>query len=277
MNNTYAVLQEVRSKVGEVDTDQGEHWGDIELQRKIQAAYRRVAMKLMMKPHGWWLTSVDLTPASGSVTLPQRMGRFVRLEKTSNQQKIEVGTAQHQRNFMPHPSGFSSVTPRAWLQGQKIYFTDTSYAAGVTLWYEKTPAAPITGVADTGSGSNTLVLPAAREPFRVDDYYNGVSFEIVGGTGTGTLSEVSDYVASTRTLTLDGEFADTSEFASVLETPEEALEVIVLIAAQAAISKPGSTLEKEYFQYLRAEIKDAWDVFEDWAATRIKDNIFLRS
>lgn len=53
---------------------------------------------------------------------------------------------------------------------------------------------------DSGSSGTALVIPASANPSAFNDFYNGYYVKFADGT----VNRITDYVASTRTLTMDG-------------------------------------------------------------------------
>jgi hypothetical protein len=147
-----------------------------------------------------------------------------------------------------------------------------SYTNQVRLFYDKRYTAPICGTADTGTGANALVLKLADRPHLEDDAYNNLTFVFMAGGGIGTYATASDYVGSTRTVTVSGSFSTSTIYGTVFETPEEANEAIILDAAKSAASKPASHLKDEYYRLIRSDAKQAMDDLEDWIEVRYKDN-----
>lgn len=58
------------------------------------------------------------------------------------------------------------------------------------------------GTAQSGTGTS-VILSATEILNSNDDYYNGMYLKIIAGTGNGQQILISDYVASTKTITLD--------------------------------------------------------------------------
>ncbi len=87
--------------------------------------------------------------------------------------------------------------------------------------------------------TDTLVLattPDLGETSAIDDYYNGSRIYIVSAsTGSNQTFTVSDYVSSTRTVTLKSDFAitptGTIKYAIVCDIPERFHEAVYLYAA----------------------------------------------
>lgn len=270
--NTYDMLQEVKSRLNIDEDSENPHWSNIEILRKIRLAHKRAWMKLSMKRGAWLGTSSNVTAAAGVITLPDDCGKIFRVEETSTKEQILLKQIQFSRDYFPRISdGFLENSLEGYLWGNTIQMIQADYAEQVTIFYDIKYVDPICGTADSGSGANTLVFKAADRPSVSDDDYNGVYIEIVSGTGIGTVAAISDYVGSTRTATISGTFGSNSIYGSLLQIPQEAEEAIILEAAKNAAAKPGSHLKDEYYRLLRTDATEAWDTFENWVETRIKD------
>lgn len=68
----------------------------------------------------------------------------------------------------------------------------------------------------TAGGSTTVTLPATRYTL-ADDYYNGMTVRITGGTGSGQTKTISDYVASTGVVTVGSSWSTNPDNTSTLE------------------------------------------------------------
>lgn len=66
---------------------------------------------------------------------------------------------------------------------------------------------PITGTMQSSASDTTAVLQAGSSA--VNDFYNSLYIKITGGTGSGQVRQVTDYVGSTLTITVDEQW-DTS-------------------------------------------------------------------
>lgn len=69
-----------------------------------------------------------------------------------------------------------------------------------------------TGTAQAGASSTITLAADASDD---DDFYNGVTVEITGGTGSGQTKTITDYVGSTRVATVDSSWASNPDNTSV--------------------------------------------------------------
>jgi len=263
------MLELLRDYIGEVTAS---HWSDINLTRRLNVQQRKINMVLGMTMSNWMVKSTDLTPVASRVSLPSDCSRPIYLEETTSGIPIRWLRDLKLQSLGKHNGTnlvFSYASLQAYLESTEIVFNSDSYTTGVTLWYQAKPKDLISGMASAG-GSTSLTLPDNALTILVDDYYNGQTFEVVDGTGAGTVTTISDYVASTRVLTLAaGTFGADSVFGNVCELPEEAQDLIVLNAAISALAKPSSTIDEKIWSYIVDERRQANKDFQEWIETRI--------
>lgn len=100
------------------------------------------------------------------------------------------------------------------LEGDKVRITPTASSGSVKIWYVPTFGNMLQGRVDSASNSSpntTLILNSTNPDYiyefgdvdRRDDYYNGMSIQIIDGTGVGQTRKITDYNGSTRTVTVD--------------------------------------------------------------------------
>jgi len=133
-----------------------------------------------------------------------------------------------------------------YLRGQKLGVVptpDSTIANNLRLSFIRRPAELSYGTVASGT-STTLTLPAtptAGTTWQIDDYYNSDSVYIVSGTGAGQRRDVSDYVGSTRTLTLSSAWSTTpdttSMYSFISPIPEQYHEILVAYAVRAIHQK----------------------------------------
>lgn len=271
--NTYEMLQELRANIGE---SVASHWGAKELLKKLSAHHRRVAAMLMLKQGDWLLTSTSLTASSGVLTLPVDCAKPVYMEGSSGDEIPLNGTVRERRWTRPLVSGMADGMLDAYFLDGAIEVNDGSFGGTVTLWYQKRVWDLIAGTADTASTTNAIVIAVADGPRATNDYYIGAVLEAVGGTGIGTSAAITDYVASTRVLTVAGSFGTDTIYGTVPQVPEEGHDLIVLGATLQAMAKPSSDLDANVFKYYSSLYAEARQVFEDWCSTRKSGSTHVR-
>lgn len=266
--NAYEILQEVRDYVGEAAAA---NWTDLGILRKINANYKRVGAKLVVIGGDWLLKkSAALTPVDGLVTLPSDCAKPVYIEDVSTGTNIPFNGSVRYRNLSRGTLsglGFGQAADAYMLEGY-IEINQSGYADTVYLWYQRRLVDLVAGTGDTGSTANSLVIPVSAGPKYVDDYYNGVVLEIVGGTGVGKLATVSDYAGSTRVLTVDQTVATTTVFGSQLEVPEESHALITVESALMSMAKPAASYDEKVFTYLTTLVRDLRKEWVEWCSSR---------
>lgn len=256
--NAYDMYLDTRENIGE---DTASHWGNPEVLRKLNANQRRVGRKLGMVLGDWLVTHEDLTPSSSVITLPWDCARPVYMEEKSSGCPIPNNTTVRERR--------ASRGLEYYFEGNTLVVNKDSYSTVVTLWYQRRILdMAFDKIGDTSSGENAIVIAAAQFPRLLDDYYNGLMVEVVGGTGIGTIAEVTDYDGGTRKLTLTGTFGITSQWGTVSQLPEECHDLIVLMATLQLLAKPSSAIDPKYFEYYATLAAKAEKDFDEWVATR---------
>ncbi|KKM72962.1 hypothetical protein LCGC14_1415300 [marine sediment metagenome] len=264
--NAYMMMLEVRDNIGE---ETPKKWDDAAIQRKLNGAQRRLAMLLSMSPGDWLVKSADLTPSNSLITLPTDCMKPVYLEITGNKQPIPIRTNVRDRSIGRLPaSGLGVWEYEAYLLKDYIEVNVDSFSTGVTLWYQQRVPDLALGVVATGSAS-TLVLQVANEPNGNDDYYNGVTIEVIDTNfNINIVSTVSDYDGGTFTITLTGTPTTSDFYGTIPELPEECHDLMVLMATTKLLASPGAALDPESFQFFVNEKNSLLKDFKDWVSTR---------
>lgn len=260
--NAWYMLVDLRDNIGEATE---KRWGDNDLLRKLNFAHRLRANELLSNPGDWLLTSDDLTPSNNAVTLPSDCLKPVYMEQTSDGYPISLHqNIRTRRVTRVGGTNLYTGTLDAYLVGNTIEINSDNFTDQVTLWYQKRIPDLHAGTAATGTGASALTLDKGNEPRFVDDYYNDSVVEVIDQTSgiVDIRSTISDYVASTVTMTITGTAAVGDYYGTVSELPEEGMALIVLDATLLALAKPGAALDTKYFEYftsLRRDAKKAWD------------------
>jgi hypothetical protein len=272
MNNAYHIFQEIRDNVNEAEAA---HWSDKEILRKMIRAHRKVVGMMSQSQGDWLLTSTTLTPVASLITLPSDLSKPVYLEEVSSGWEIPIqGTVRNRRmTRIPGTTLEGTLGLDAYLLKDYIEVNQDGYTNQVRLWYDKRIADPHFGTADTGTTTDSLVFDDDLNPRKSDDYYNGLSLEIVSGTGKGTIAEITDYDGGTWTATVSGSFSTSSIYGTVMQVPEESLEFLIWEATMNLIAKPSSTLSEVVFQYMKSQWREAKRDFDDWLSTRLRNRI----
>ena len=265
--NAYEMLAELRSNVNEATAN---HWTDIELVRKLNAAQRFTAAPIAASSGDWLVTSGVFTPTASVISLPYYVAKPIHMIHKANGYEIPINlnVRDHQLTKLPELSLYAGGMPNAYLVGDTIVINQSGFTDEVTLFYERRIPELLTGQADTGSGASTLKFPVAIYPKLIDDYYNGVYVEIYTAAGY-IRSAISDYVFSTRTATITGTPVAADYFGTESVLPREADQLIVLKATLNALAKPSSAIDPKYYEMFKDEFVESWNEFKSWIADRI--------
>lgn len=263
--NAYEMMLEMRENLNEATA---EHWSEVSLLRKLNAAQRFVAPFVAMASGDWLVASADLTPVASVITLPYYIAKPVYLKHASEGYEIPLDT--NVRNHLTSKTGsLSSVVqgPDAYLVGSTIVINQDSYTDAVTVYYEKRVVDLAFGAAGTSSAASSLELEQAMYPKLVDDYYNNVDVEVYNASAY-IRSAISDYAYSTRVATITGTPASGDSYGTISVLPEEAHPVIVAKATVMALAKPSSAIDPKYYQMFKDEFSDQFAAFQAWIAER---------
>ena len=267
--NAYDMLAQVRSNLNETTAD---HWTDIELMRHVNFSQNKLAMHLSMAPGNWLIKVATVTPASGVITLPSDCAKPLYIEEVTSGTPVLFKTSvQDRRQARQFGTSLNNWATEAYTLASTIEVNQSDYATQCYLWYQMTVPDLITATADTGSTSNSIIIPttASPGPSYTDDYYNNSYLEVRDGTGEGTRAQITDYVASTRALTVTGTFSTDSVFGMVSRLPEQGHPLMVLEATCSAMAKPSSHLDADAKQYFSQIKTETWKAFVNWISSRI--------
>lgn len=260
-----------------VDESVASHWSDAEILRKLNQSQRRLAMLLSMTVGDWLVTSEDLTPSNGVITLPAKCSKPVYLEEKATGAELPLNITVRERAQTRIPGAIQDTYgPSVYMKEGALVVNQSGYAKEVILWYEKRIPDLIGGKADTGSTTNSLVIPLGSNPRLVDDHYNGVYLEATGGSGVGTRAEITDYTYATRALTVDGSWGADTEFGTISELPEEAIPYMQADALKKLLAKPSAHIDTKYFEFALSNWREEKKTFEEWISTRFKASNRIR-
>ncbi len=274
--NAYSMMVDVRDNIAEQTAGK---WDAANIQRKLNAAQRRLTLLLSMSPGDWLVTSTDLTPSDSLITLPSDCMKPVYLEETSSGIPIELNSNVRDRSIGRIPgASLGVVRAEAYLLKDYIEVNQDSYSNEVTLWYQKRVPDLALGIVASGSGASSLILQAANEPNGSDDYYNNVVVEVVDTNfNVNIVSTISDYAGSTFTATITGTPVALDYYGTVSSLPEECHALMVLMATTTLLAAPGGALDPKYFQFFVGERNVLLKEFKDWISTRKSGSSYTRT
>lgn len=255
--NLYSVFYSVRRKLNEVSAS---YWTDLEIFGWINKAQLYIVRKSKCLKK---IVTVTTTEGTREYDLRSTTNGFDDIIDIS-EDGVEFNTNGSKRlpliyttiwklnHGSPGWRDVANSIPQEyyWNKSTKtigLYPEPNSSNAGAYLYvsgYHK-PKTLIAGTVSSGS-TTTLVMAEGSStvpyPNPTDDYYNDLYVEIYSGTGAGQKLKITDYAASTRTLTFATATApdSTSVFGMVFEVPEEAHYLTELYTLWKAYSKGGS-------------------------------------
>jgi hypothetical protein len=224
-------------------------WSDVKKLHAINASYNQIINRCIDANENYFYTEAALSRNASDTdwertaydfpSAPSLISKILYITDTDgapidpiplqNRDLSGVGVVNRDVNRLAVPGGF-------WLGHNKIYLNIDGYTQNIRVYYVKRPAELQYGTAEAGAAT-TMTLDDDTKPSIENDYYNNIEFTIREGTGAGESATASDYVGSTRVLTID--FASTpstdSVYSSIPETPRGHLEVIAQGAAIRAL------------------------------------------
>jgi len=255
--NLYEQLQEVRETLQEASASR---WTDLEIYNKLNQGQLHIANKSLCLDKEVTVTTTSGTREYNLRTTTNDFSDIINISqagvnfKTNGTTYLPLiyKTKQDLNKEYPNWQGQSSGIPQYYYYNKALktiglYPKPNASNAGAYLnisGYYK-PKVLIAGTASSGSVT-TLIMPVGSAtvpyPSVTNDFYNGLYLEIYAGTGAGQKLLITDYVASSRTLTFATATApdSTSVFGFVPEVPEEAQHLMPLYALWKLLPKGGS-------------------------------------
>lgn len=238
----------------------------------LSAAQNRIAALLRMESAGFFEDSVDydMVVDQTEYDLPAFFKAPLKLERVDGNFADYPKEIPHRRNMAP--GGRSSDATWDIKAGKlEIHPPPTSATPDYRLWYSYSLPDMVYGLCPQASSSASVYLATTNETnddyraaLAIDDYYNGLTFEITAGTGIGQSMLASDYTGSTRLLTVSAApsvpLDDTSYYASHIQVPEDFWEPLCLLAANLSRvrDKDGNYVYgREFVESLKYLLSDA--------------------
>jgi len=280
----YAQFINVRKKLSEATAS---FWSDLEIFSELNRGQAHIAKrtKCLKKT-----ATITTTASTQTYDLNSTTNGFAEIVDISEDgvEFTQNGTHRQPLNFktiwdlnhnQPGWRGVSASVPidYYWNKTTKViglHAKPNASNAGAYLFVTgyHLPKVLIAGTASSGS-TTTMVMPAGSTtvpyPNPTDDYYNDLYVEIYSNTGAGQLMKITDYVASTRTLTFDTATTaidNTSTFGFIPEIPNNAQYLMELYAMSKLLEKAGSrsSLADRYMgQYIQGVALFSNEFLED--------------
>ena len=268
--NAKNMLDLLRDYVGEASAA---HWTDVNLLRRLNAGQKKVSLMVAMSPGRWLLKrSGVLTPVASVVTLPTDCAKPLYIEEVSSERVMPWLDGGIKFRRVSRGVGTSldlEGQKEVYPVGNTIEINASGYTKTVYVWYERrVPDLYACSTLAAASAGVSITFNSDMIAKNVADYYNGVAFEATGGTGEGTVDEITDYTAA-RVATVSGTYSTDTELGTVSVLPEETHDLIVLEAAVMALTKPSSTLDREVFVQMVSERTMMRKLVVEWLESRV--------
>jgi hypothetical protein len=217
-------------------------WDDVKKLEALNAAYDQVCNRVIELHENFFYKTATLTAGTASFeatpydfpAAPSTVSKILLLTDT-NGVPVEPITLQ-QRDYSYPAVADRNIQMGYWLDHNKLWVNADSFTGNLRVYYIRKPGRMQHGTAEAGD-SSTMTLDADTRPSIVNDYYNNMAFVIREGTGAGEEATATDYVGSTRVLTVSFTSTPTtsSVYATVSELPDGHNEIVVMGAAIRAL------------------------------------------
>ena len=248
---------DVRDLIGE---ETAKFWTQARVFRAINSEVMRLARRVIALDNGWFDKTYTPTVAS-SITLPVNCYLVRNLELyVDNQWMSPTFIGDHQRGVYQDTSNSSTFPSAAYFEGGTIVFqSGIGSASQCRIKYARLPAEMRYETLASGSATTAVMSSGSA----IDDVYIGDKFVVLSGTGAGQISTITDYVASTYTLTVaSGATLDSTTIISWL-LPDPLAKYPDVVALGAAIRLLHRRRDSELIGNLMQEYQmDVQDMLE---------------
>lgn len=229
-----------------IQDTQGSEWSQWRKMYALNQSYSNVVNRVIQAFENWFDSYTTLTP--GTVRDNATPYSFPSMPKVLKILSITDSDGRPLEPIHVQQREYSSLDTQArgaqvgyWLGHDKLWVNSASYDDTLSFYYIRRPIHLLCGTASAGS-STTMTLGAGsssvQKPDPQDDYYNDMYFYIHTGTRAGERVQATDYVGSTRVLTItySGAPSTDSEYCTESELPDGHNEIIPVGAAIRALS-----------------------------------------
>lgn len=146
------------------------------------------------------LTTTGLREYGISNGIPRYIDHVFAIEDVSGSDPMGTDVVRFEDRFS-YLSSVTNETIRWYYNKGKLGIPSADTGTTIRVWYPKRPVPLFYGTVSSGT-SNTIVFPSsptAGELIPENDIYNGMLLKL----NDGQVREITDYVASTRTATVD--------------------------------------------------------------------------
>ncbi len=261
-------------------------FGGAEVMTRLHTAQQEILRLIVQEDPSFFISTADLTLVAGTslydLPLNARLGsRIVFTEDTAD--ATEVPATGLKSYFSLDGPGLTSLIPgvRFLIQGQQVRILPTPAAAGTyRVWYVPTYGNMLEGYPSAVT-STTLSFFTSTPNYstnygkvnRRNDYYNGMSVEIIAGTGVGQTRPILDYDGSTRKITVatwDTTPTTSSTFAIICPVPEDHHSLVPLRAAMIGAIKNRNRMKdlKDIYFGVPGQVGSLFELLS-WIANRL--------
>ena len=93
-----------------------------------------------------------------------------------------------------------------------------------------------------GDESNTIVLENKEDTSSENDFYNTYYIQITGGSGSGQIQRISDYVGNTRTVTVENDWDTAVDNTSVYYIYEASVTIFGDLNVNSTVKSTNTTI-----------------------------------
>ncbi len=229
--NAYKIMRDVRLGLNEYSdallqgTDTSGIFTNDYLLQKINEAQTFIYNILLRMPstQGFFYKSKDITGSNSVYALPWDFGRIIQFED-ENGHKVYPSSPK----VLP-VTGQTGSDSLYYRSGNNLVLNKSGVSETYTLKYWKKPRYIHFGKAQSGSGSNKLIMQDANDLKLYDDYYNDMTVEDVTAAFVST---ITDFTASTKEAVVSGTASEDDWYGIVPDLPDP---FRILIAPWAVI------------------------------------------
>ena len=209
----------------------------------INAAYDQINNRIIEAHENWFYQEATLSYESAenaweysqyAMPSPKTIAKVLLLTDKYGVEMTPMNVV-HREGSYPLVSN-RNLPAGYWIGHDKLYINADGFTEDLRLYYVRRPPTLLSGTAGAGDAT-TLTCAAAPPPVPVDDYYNGVTMFLRGGTGVGESAEITDYVGSTRVCTVNFTTSPSTDsvYATESELPAGHNEIVAMGAAIRAL------------------------------------------
>ena len=246
-------------------------WTQARVFRAINDEYSRMVREALESDEQYFGTETTITVTSVTVALPRNLWKARAFLVKRDDRWYPITPISPSEKYIYELTEADTAYARAFRFKGRNIILEPGYAnvTQVKIVYDRAPAPLIYGTATAGAAT-TMTLATGASVF--DDIYNGDEFEILDGEGEGEVAEATDYVGSTKVLTIDFTSTPdaTSVYSTVLADPINKFpELVALGAAKRLLFK---RRDSELWQNINQQYQDDYAMFANSLQPRQTDH-----